>query len=183
MPNVELRMMKGQAALFTHELNGVMVAYDVRGLTKGVLIVGPETAAIARRLQAEGARLIAQGALTLRLGVALYDRPFLFTPSLVIDELGNVIEGEAAFDWLRANAYDLPRSEVFGIDARGREDQVFAREVDVESSPIVIGGPDDAPVYVAALIGWTELPLRFAAALKVVPAFEGSEVRKFVEAM
>jgi len=183
MSNAELRMAKGQAASLTHQLNGAIVAYNVRGLAKGVLVVGSDAASIARPLQADGARPIAQGALTLRLGVALYDRPFLFTPMLIIDEKGNTIEGEAVFDWLRANAYDLPRSEVFGIDARGREDQVFAREVDVESSPIVIGGPDAAPVYVAALIGWAELPLRFAAALKVVPAGERSAVRKFVETL
>jgi len=170
-----------RTTIFIHQVDGILVAYDLPEMTKGVLIVGPDADSIARRLQADGARWIEQGTLSLRLGVALYDRPFLFTPGRVIDENGRQVAGEAVFDWLRANAYVLPRSEVFGVDARGREGQVFAREVDVESSPIVIGGPEDAPVYVAALIGWAELPLRFAAALKVLPS-EEVEVRKFLEA-
>ncbi len=168
--------------MLTCQLEGTLVAYDVNGLLKAVLIVGPDDASIAGRLQADGARPVAQGALTLRLGVALYGPPFLFVPCSIIDEIGAPIAGEAVFDWLRRMAYDMPRSEVFGLNARGAEDQVFAREVDVESSPIVVGGPDASPVYVAAMLGAAELPTRFAAALRVCASPDPPEVREIVEA-
>ena len=167
--------------MLTCQLEGTLVAYDVSGLLKAVLITGPDAASIAAQLQADGAQPIVQGALTLRLGVALYDRPFVFVPHSIIDEVGASIRGEAVFDWLRRMAYDMPRSEVFGVNARGREDQVFARDVDVESSPIVVGGPEASPVYVAARIGEAELPPRFAAALRVCASPDAPAVRKIVE--
>ena len=73
-----------------------------------------------------------------------------------------------------------PRSEVFGVTARGEDDQVFARDVDVESSPIVVGGPEASPVYVVTLIGEARLPLRFASALKTLTVADLSEVRTII---
>ncbi|MGH2593509.1 MAG: hypothetical protein ACRDGG_08355, partial [Anaerolineae bacterium] len=160
---------------------GAIVAYAVNELLKGALVVGPGYPAIAARLVKDGAQPIAQGALTLRLGVALYDRPFFFIPHSIIDETGASIQGEVVFDWLRDTAYDMPRSEVFGVTARGKDDQVFARDVDVESSPIVVGGPEASPVYVVTLIGEARLPPRFAAALKTLAVVDLPEVRKIVE--
>jgi hypothetical protein len=169
------------AEVITHQLEGIMVAYDVGGLMKAVLIAGPDAETIAARLRADGAQPIEAGRLRLRLGVALYDRPFLFVPHSVIDESGAVYRGEVTFDWLRARAYDLPRSEVFGLNARGQADQVFAREVDVESSPIVVGGPDTSPVYVATRVGLADLPPSFASALQVCVTTEPAAVRRMVE--
>ena len=167
--------------ILTHQLEGAIAAYEVNQLAKGVLISGPSYQEIAKQLQRDGARLIAEGAITLQLGVALYDRPFLFVPHSIIDEQGRTFRGEVVFDWIRASAYDMPRSEVFGVNARGKPDQVFAREVDVEISPIVVGGPDTAPVYVALRIGTAQLPPRFAAALKVAAASDVAQVRRLVE--
>jgi hypothetical protein len=167
--------------IITCQVEGTITAYEVNALMKGVLLVGPGQADIAARLVDDGARLIAQGALTLRLGVALYDRPFIFVPHSIIDEVGASFQGEVVFDWLRRFAYDMPRSEVFGLNARGGEDQVFARDVDVESSPIVVGGPDASPVYVVAQIGEAVLPPRFVAALKTLTATNLPGVRRAVE--
>ena len=162
-------------------VEGAIVVYTVNDLAKGVLLTGSSCATLAGRLIDDGARLSAQGALTLRLGVALYAPPFLFVPHSVIDERGAVFQGEIVFDWLRAMAYDMPRSEVFGVNARGRDDQVFARDIDLESSPIVVGGPDESPVYVAARVGATELPPRFVAALKACLSPDPLLVRKVIE--
>jgi hypothetical protein len=115
--------------------------------------------------------------------VALFDRPFIFVPHSVIDERGASFQGEIVFDWLRLRAYEMPRSEVFGLNAQGMSDQVFAREVDVESSPIVVGGPETAPVYVAAVLGEAPLPPRFAQALRPLSVSRLSEVRPIVESM
>jgi len=169
------------ASSLTCHIEGVLVAYDVGGLMKAALITGPDSASVVARLLEDGAELVEQGALTLRLGVALYDRPFLFVPHTILDEKGTVFKGEVVFDWLRARAYDMPRSEVFGVNARGQEDQVFARDIDVESSPIVIGGSETSPMYVAASIGTGELPSQFASALKRCASPDPPEVRRIVE--
>ena len=169
--------------ILTHQLDGAIVAYTVNALLKGVLVAGPGYADVAGQLVGDGAQPIVQGALTLRLGVALYAPPFVFVPHSIIDEAGASIRGEAVFDWLRESAYDMPRSEVFGLNARGQEDQIFARDVDVESSPIVVGGPDASLVYVAARIGEASLPPRFAAALKSLTNADVAKVRKIVEAI
>ena len=53
------------------------------------------------------------------LGVSLFDRPFVFTPRSIITERNERIEGAAVFGWLPDGGYDMPRSEVFGLNARG----------------------------------------------------------------
>ena len=164
--------------ILTHLVEATLVAYDDGHLLKGVLITAPDRDAIAARLIVDGAQLVEQGALTLRLGVALYDRPFVFVPHSIISEMGAIVEGEVLFDWLRAKAYDQPRSEVFGVNARGADDQVFAREIDLQESPIVVGGSEDAQVYVALCIGQVELPPRFAARLRVLAAANIADVRR-----
>jgi hypothetical protein len=167
--------------MLTVQLEGSLVAYEIDARLKGVLLAGREHARFAGRLVGDGAQLIEQGMLALRLGVALYDRPFLFIPQSIIDEAGRTYQGEVVFDWLPAQAYDMPRSEVFGVNAAGKPDQVFARDVDVESSPIVVGGPDAAPVYIARRVGEAHLPPRFARALKSVPISELVKLRQILE--
>lgn len=164
----------------THQLAGAIVAYDVDALLKGVLVVGPDYDRIVARLAESAAQLVAHGELMLRLSVALFDRPFLFAPHSISDEAGRSFRGEVIFDWLRLSGYDMPRSEVFGLDARGRENQVFARDIDIEAGPIVSGGPIESPVYVACLIGQATLPPRFASALKLLATIEPDEVRAAV---
>lgn len=170
-------------SVITHQLKGAIVAYDDGQLIKGVLIVMARAAGIVTRLQEDGAQLVEQGLLTLRLGVALFDRPFIFVPHSIIDEKGATIKGELVFDWLRIRAYEQPRSEVFGINANGEEDQVFAREIDVEYDAIVVGGPRVSPVYLVAQVGITELPPRFEAVLRVPASFDAAHVRSVVESV
>jgi hypothetical protein len=123
-------------------LNGICLAYDFRAL----LLTGSGAAEAARRSRW---RIAAQGEIDLHLGVALFDRPFIFTPVRLITERQQVIEGEAMFDWLVDGCYRMPRSEVFGNDVRGKEAQVFARDVDVEESPIAVYGYG---TWIAALV-------------------------------
>lgn len=150
-------------------LNGVCIVYDFRGL----LLIGSQAEEVARQ---PGWTIAAQGDVTLALGLSLFDRPFVFTPRSIITERNQEIVGEAMFDWLAERGYDMPRSEVFGVNARGSDDLVYAREVDIEASPIALLGQD------TWVIGWVEvdpalrdraepadrsdLPHRFQRALK-----------------
>jgi hypothetical protein len=60
-------------------LNGFCLEYDFRAL----VITGVETAEVAARSKWP---ILAQGEINLHLGVALFDRPFVFTPTHLITE-------------------------------------------------------------------------------------------------
>jgi hypothetical protein len=150
-------------------LNGFCLEYDFRAL----IITGVETAEMAARSKWP---ILAQGEINLHLGVALFDRPFVFTPTRIITERQQLIEGEAVFDWLVEGCYRMPRSEVFGVDAHGKEAQVFARDIDVEESPIAVVGHGTRIVALIEIdpalnvevqrLDRAELPDRFRKALK-----------------
>ena len=151
-------------------LNGLCIVYDFRALA----LIGPQAEEVARR---SGWTIAARSDVTLNLGVALFDRPFIFTPRSIITERNQPIEGlEAVLDWLPDGGYTMPRSEVFGLTARGVDDLVYMRDVDIESSPIALLGYD---TWVVGLIeidpaganqvqrmDRPDLPARFQRALK-----------------
>jgi hypothetical protein len=114
-------------------LDGICLEYDFRAL----IVTGAGAAEAAARAKWP---ITAQGAIQLHLGVALFDRPFVFTPARLITERQQPIAGEAVFDWLVEGCYRMPRSEVFGLGIRGQDAQVFARDVDIEESPIAVYG-------------------------------------------
>ena len=150
-------------------LDGICLEYDFRAM----IVTGPDAEDAAKKAKWS---ITARGAISLHLGVALFDRPFVFTPTRLITERQQAIEGEAVFDWLIEGCYRMPRSEVFGLDVRGREAQVFARDIDVEESPIAVYGYGTwivARVEIDPALGAEmhrlarpELPDRFGRALK-----------------
>ncbi len=91
-------------------LDGICLEYDFRAF----IVTGAGAAEAAARSKWP---IAAQGEIDLHLGVALFDRPFVFTPTRIITERQQTIEGEAVFDWLVEGCYRMPRSEVFGLDA------------------------------------------------------------------
>lgn len=167
----------------TCHVNGLCLAYDFRAL----ILTGAGAADVAKRSRWE---IAAQGDLTLALGVALFDRPFMFTPRRVITERQQTIEHEKALAWLLEHGYNFPRSEVFGVNVRGREAQIFARDIDLEASPIALY---DYGTWVMGLVqidstvdnqpqrlDRPELPDRFRRALKVHQAGVGVQLEKLL---
>ena len=148
-------------------LTGVCVAYDFRAL----LLIGDGASDVAKRSKWE---IVAQGEVTLTLGVALFDRPFIFTPERIVTERQLTIEGERVFDWLAEQGYAMPRSEVFGRNVRGREGQIFARDIDIEASPIAVCDFGNWVIGLVAIEPTTfdgpPLPDRFRRALKIYRA-------------
>ena len=114
-------------------LNGLCLAFDFRAL----VLTGPHAEDAAKKMKWS---IAAQGEIQLELAVALFDRPFIFTPRSIITERNQTIEWPRLLDWLPDGGYQMPRSEVFGLDVRGRKAQVFARDIDLEASPIAVLG-------------------------------------------
>ncbi len=117
--------------MMSFTLSGLCLEYDFRAL----ILTGAGADDVAHRVKWP---ILAQGAIPLQIGVALFDRPFIFTPTHLITERQQTIEGEAVFDWLVDGCYRMPRSEVFGLDVHGQAAQVFARDIDIEESPIAV---------------------------------------------
>ena len=164
-------------------LTGICLEYDFRAL----ILTGSGAAEAAKKSKWP---ILEQDEVDLHLGVALFDRPFVFTPTRIITERQQVVEGEAVFDWLIEGCYRMPRSEVFGIDIRGKDAQVFARDVDVEESPIAVYGHG---TWIVALVeidpalgaeiqpsARPELPDRFRKALKCYRAGLGVSLAKLL---
>lgn len=157
----------------TYTVNGLCLAYDFRAL----IVTGAGAAEVTKR---SGWDIVAQGTLKLSLGVALFDRPFLFTPQRVITERQQTIESDQVLAWLLEQGYNFPRSEVFGVNVRGREAQVFARDIDLAASPIAIYDYgawivglieiDPAAPDRPQLLDRPDLPERFRRALKAYRA-------------
>ena len=164
-------------------LNGLCLEYDFRAL----ILTGSGAAEVAAQSKWP---IIAQGAIELHLGVALFDRPFIFTPTHIITERQQTVEGEAVFDWLVEGCYRMPRSEVFGVDAHGREAQVFARDIDIEESPIAMLGYGTrvvAEVQIDPALGADVYPLdqterldRFGKALRRYRAGPGVNLERLL---
>jgi hypothetical protein len=164
-------------------LNGLCLEYDFRAL----VLTGPGAEEAAHKSKW---LIAAQGAIDLHLGVALFDRPFVFTPTRLITERQQTVEGEAVFDWLVEGCYRMPRSEVFGVDAYGTHTQVFARDIDVEESPIGVYGYgtriialieiDPALGAEALRLDRLELPDRFSRALKGYRAGPGVKLERLL---
>ena len=164
-------------------LYGICVEYDFRAL----VLTGPSAAEVARRSKWT---IAAQGEVDLHLGAALFDRPFVYTPVSIITEGQQDIAGAAIFDWLVEGCYRMPRSEVFGIDVQGRQAQVFARDIDVEESPIAVFGHGtwvvglveiDPAVTQVQRVERPDFPARFRAALKAYRAGLNVKLEKMLE--
>ena len=167
----------------TLNLPGFCIEYDFRAL----VLIGASAAEMARRSKWS---IAARDAVNLHLGVALFDRPFVYTPTSIITERQQRIEGAAVFDWLVEGCYRMPRSEVFGVDARGQAAQVFARDIDVEGSPIAVWGHGtwvvglvefDPALTRVQYVDRPNLPARFRAALKAYRAGPNVKLEKMLE--
>jgi len=164
-------------------VNGICLEYDFRALI--VSGAGAEEVTVRSKWP-----IIARGEIDLHLGVALFDRPFVFTPKYIITERQQTVEGEVVFDWLVAGCYRMPRSEVFGVDARGKDAQVFARDIDVEESPIAVVGHGTRIVALIEIdpalganvqpLDRPELPDRFLNVLKRYRAGPGVNLTKLL---
>ncbi len=52
-------------------------------------------------------------------------------PAFVLDDWGNEIAGPRLYAWIRQEGERFPRAELFGLDAGGRLEQCFLRELEL----------------------------------------------------
>lgn len=79
----------------------------------------------------DGIEVIYGGAITLRYGVRYLGKPhFSIVPGLVAIDYGEMLTGEAAWDFLTRRSNLYPRAEVFGYRNDGRDEMTTVKNLD-----------------------------------------------------
>ncbi len=87
---------------------------------------------------------IAHGLLVVRYGVRFLGKSHQsIVPGLVVLDYGDMLTGEAAWDFLQKRSNLHPRAEVAGYRDNGRDDMVFVRQLDLAIPPQVLVFADD----------------------------------------
>lgn len=114
------------------------------------------------------------GPCVIRYGLRYLGKPHLsIVPGLVALDHGEILTGEAAWEFLTRHSNRYPRAEVFGTGNDGRDEMMRVRDLDLALPPDVLVYTDEtaaAPVArPAALIATADeaaaLPERLTAAL------------------
>jgi hypothetical protein len=98
----------------------------------GVVTEVDEYALLSPADLAEG-RAIARGELTLRYGITYLGKPHLsIVPQLVVADYGELLNGEAAWEFLMTSAHLYPRADICGLRNDGAEDMPPLKELDFD---------------------------------------------------
>lgn len=98
----------------------------------GVATMLDGQALLSRRALAEG-EAIASGELFLRYGITFLGKPHLsIVPYLVVADYGELLNGEAAWDFLMTSAHLYPRADICGCLNDGGEDMAALKQLDFD---------------------------------------------------
>jgi hypothetical protein len=141
----------------------------------GFTIIADGAQLLATEEQPDSETLLA-GTLIIRYGIRYLGKPHLsIVPGLVALDYGDILNGEAAWEFLlrRSNLY--PRAEVFGFRSDGRDEMMVVKNLDLALPPEVLAFATDSDIIPAArpvgLIGGdlSAVPLRIR---KYLPHYE-----------
>ena len=80
----------------------------------------------------EGADTLLSGALTIRYGVRYLGKPHLsIVPGLVAIDYGDMLVGEAAWEFITRHSHQYPRAEVFGYRNDGKDEMMYVKNLDL----------------------------------------------------
>ncbi len=98
-------------------------------------------------------------ALILRFTLILMGTEQHLFPSLLIDDWGGEVRGQALYEWVRENGNQFPRAEIFGFNQYGASVQYFLRELELYAKLPVYVYPDrEAPLEAGKLLSAVLLP-------------------------
>ncbi|MYD11395.1 MAG: hypothetical protein F4X02_15295 [Chloroflexi bacterium] len=77
--------------------------------------------------------VLARGDLILRYGVTFLGKPQLsIVPDLVVADYGELLVGEAMWQFLMKSAHRYPRADAFGLNRDGGEEMVALKQLDFD---------------------------------------------------
>lgn len=108
------------------------------------LVIAAHGAQFLAQQPPAGAQVIHSGAMVARYGVRYLGKPHLsVVPALIAVDYGDILNGEAAWEFLlhRSNLY--PRAEVFGYRNDGRDEMIVVKLLDLALPVEVLVYADD----------------------------------------
>lgn len=124
-------------ALAAQEL-GKQIGWVVRGTCivvrqRGLLVTGPGHTVVAAQIaaQAQGQIAVADPVL-VRLTLTRQVDGVQLAPTRILTERGQAITGARILHWLRRDAYQEPRADVFCLTLDQRDEVVMARDLDLD---------------------------------------------------
>lgn len=110
----------------------------------GVVLAVGELHALALRPD-EGAEVILSGSCVVRYGARYLGKPHIsIIPGLIALDYGDILTGEAAWDFLMKRSNLHPRADVMGYRNDGVDDMVVVKWLDLALTPEVLVYPDAA---------------------------------------
>ncbi len=80
----------------------------------------------------EGVNVVAQGDLIARYGVRYLGKPHVsIVPGLVAIDYGEMLTGDAAWEFVTKRSNLYPRAEVFGFRNDGRDEMTYVKNLDL----------------------------------------------------
>jgi hypothetical protein len=100
---------------------------------RGVLVTGPGHASVAAEIAIHARGQIAvNDPVLVRLTLTRQVDGVQLAPTRIITERGREITGARIWQWLRRDAYQEPRADVFCLSLAGRDEPVMARDLDLD---------------------------------------------------
>lgn len=100
---------------------------------RGVLVTGPGHPSVAAEIAIHARGQIAvNDPVLVRLTLTRQVDGEQLAPTRIITERGKEITGARIWQWLRRDAYQEPRADVFCLSLAGRDEPVMARDLDLD---------------------------------------------------
>jgi hypothetical protein len=100
---------------------------------RSVLVTGPDHASVAAEIAIHARGQIAvNDPVLVRLTLTRQVDGVQLAPTRILTERGKEITGARIWQWLRRDAYQEPRADVFCLTLVGRDEPVMARDLDLD---------------------------------------------------
>jgi hypothetical protein len=126
-------------ALAAHKL-GEQAAWLARGTcvtvgARGLIVTGPSHASVAADIAARAEGQIAiHDPVLVRITLTRQVDGVQLAPTRILTERGREITGARILHWLRYDAYQEPRADVFCLTLDQRDEPIMARDLDLDRS-------------------------------------------------
>ncbi len=127
------------AVLAAHKL-GEQAAWLARGTcvtvgTRGLIVTGPGHASVAADIATRaGGQVAIHDPVLARITLTRQVDGVQLAPTRILTERGREITGAHILHWLRRDAYQEPRADVFCLTLAQRDEPVMARDLDLDRS-------------------------------------------------
>jgi hypothetical protein len=126
------------AVLAAHKL-GEQAAWLARATcvtvgTRGLIVTGPSHASVAADIAKAGGQIAIHDPVLVRITLTRQVDGVQLAPTRILTERGREITGAHILHWLRRDAYQEPRADVFCLTLAQRDEPVMARDLDLDRS-------------------------------------------------